>query len=99
MKTSSPLRAALLALLDGDKMPHELYAPMFPSGRFNIDVDCGSSKGGPSRSECAVNWYLGKHARDLVRRRINEISGRAVSLGAYTLTAEGRTFARSLIDR
>lgn len=48
---------------------HEkLYPIMFPNGRFNKERDYGSSKGGPSGVQCAVNWHLGKFG-ELVRRQ------------------------------
>lgn len=50
----------LLTLIDAPQYPNDLYPVVSPRGRHNTDVDHGSSKGGPSRRECVVNWYLGK---------------------------------------
>ncbi len=50
----------MLALKQGARLPHELYPVISPGGRFNKDIDTGSSKGGPSRTEYAANMYMGR---------------------------------------
>lgn len=57
-------RRTLTTLLDNGPMePYALYKHMFPTGTFITSKDTGSSKGGPSRTECAVNWHMGKLER------------------------------------
>lgn len=90
------LQAALVAIGQGPKQPYELYSAMFPAGRFNAQKDTGSSKGGPSRMECAVNFYLGKHARSLVVRERVYDRGRCVGQGAYVLTPQGREMVKGI---
>lgn len=53
-------KRALLVLSEKPDYPCYLYKRLFPDGRFNHDRDVGSAGGGPSRSECAVNWHLGR---------------------------------------
>lgn len=53
-------RRVLASLQGGGLFPHELYPIISPGGRFNTDVDTGSSKGGPSRMEYAANMYMGR---------------------------------------
>lgn len=79
-------RRALTALLDAFPecvLHHKLYPILFPNGRFNKDRDWGSSKGGPSRVQCAVNWHLGKLG-NLAKRRDH-----ADGFG-WAITGEGR---------
>lgn len=65
-------------------MLHEkLYPIMFPKGRFNADVDHGSTKGGPSRIQYAVNVHMGKLGRFVYRQTPREGFG-------WAITSEGR---------
>lgn len=85
-------RRTLQALLDAypEGMWHEkLYPVMFPKGRFITAKDHGSTKGGPSRIQCAVNWHLGKFG-NLVRRREDK---RGLPR-EWTITTEGRKALR-----
>ncbi len=60
-------RRALMILSESPLLPEDFYSKMWPDGKF-VDRDPGSSKGGPSRSQCAANWYLGR-LKPLVTRR------------------------------
>jgi len=50
-------------LAEKPRFPYELYPVISPAGRFNTETDYGSTKGGPSRTEYAVNNYMGKLAK------------------------------------
>ncbi len=59
----------LAFLAEKPRFPYELYAVISPNGRFNTEYDCGSPKGGPSRTEYAANNYMGKLAKKGLARR------------------------------
>jgi hypothetical protein len=104
-KSLTPFQLRVLSVLAEklDGYDHEeLYKRLFPVGRFNFEVDRGSSKGGPSRIQCAVNWHLGK-LRWLAQRRLRRI-GDDVYYGNWVIAAQGmvvlkRAREQKVVDR
>lgn len=99
MRLTDFQRRALRALDEAGSggLDHEdLYPILFPTGRFNTQVDRGSTKGGPSRVQCAVNWHLSK-LRPWVRRNMERLSykGREETFFRnWVITSEGRAALR-----
>lgn len=79
-------------LQNAPAFPDELYPIVSPSGRFNTQRDMGSSKGGPSKREYAVNNYMGKlQALGWVRRYAYlEHSAPEHLKGKWCITPPGR---------
>ena len=51
---------ALTVLSEGNLLPDDFYRRMWPEGRYSAGRDPGSMGGGPSRAQCAANWFLGR---------------------------------------
>lgn len=67
--TATQARVLVHLYVDDGKLPYELYPVISPHGRFNTEKDYGNTKGGPSRTEYAVNMYMGRmESRGWVRR-------------------------------
>jgi hypothetical protein len=85
----------------GPKLPYELYPIVSPTGRFNTDTDHGSSKGGPSRTEFAVNCFLGRmNARGWVFRYgyLDKLAP-ADKRGKWLLTPAGELLVETELTR
>ena len=81
-------RRALEILSLKPAYPGEFYLAMWPSGRY-ATRDPGSTKGGPSRTECASNWFLGRLARaGLVKR--SSYHERVMNAGMWQITDRGK---------
>jgi hypothetical protein len=80
---------ALTILHQSALLPEDFYVKMWPDGKF-IKRDPGSMGGGPSRAQCASNWYLGR-LKPLVTRRDYAAPYNG---GMWMLTEEGRTAVR-----
>ena len=85
--TATAQRALGILRDKGPMWPDRFYLLMWPNGRW-IGCDPGSSKGGPSRSQCVANWYLGKleTSGGWVRRELRRDSP---SRGEWYITAAG----------
>lgn len=81
---------ALLALRDSPHYPDELYPIIFSCGRFNSVKDHGSSKGGPSKREYAVNMYMGRLAKKGLVSREPYLSHGNKLAGQWYITGKGK---------
>ena len=88
-------RALEILANHGPMLPEEFYLKAWPEGKFAIGRDPGSAGGGPSRSQCAANWALGKLAKEGVVRRDGYLAS-GVKAGKWYLTDLGKKwhFAR-----
>lgn len=80
----------------GGLLPEEFYRLMWPGK----DSTGGSSKGGPSDSQCAANWLLGrvaaKYARSVRRYGYLDETVPYKSRGKWFITVEGLSVLRLL---
>jgi hypothetical protein len=83
-------RTVLTRLMSGGAYPDDLYPVIFPSGRFNTDIDTGSSKGGPSRREYAVAMYMGRLGPLVYRYGFLDKLAHESVRGRWVITAQGR---------
>lgn len=84
-------RRALEILLEGPLLPEEFYCRMWPTGRW-AERDPGSTKGGPSRTQCAANWFLGRMG-GLVQRT-GYLDTKQPHPGKWRITPDGREALR-----
>lgn len=76
---------ALDILKDGPLLPEDFYLQMWPQGKW-AQRDPGSSRGGPSRTQCAANWFLGRLEKQGLVSRQPYIGGD----GRWRLTAQAK---------
>lgn len=76
---------ALRILDNSPQFPGDFYILMWPDGKF-VARDPGSTKGGPSRGECATNWFLGRLGNLVFRETLPT----SRFPGKWRITSEGR---------